>query len=62
MEEDSKYDDPQLPLTATDLSRLRGEAIRRAWQEEDGGGLGVYMPAPTYATMCLRELTKQVRS
>ena len=56
-----KYTDPNLPLAVTDLMTLRGEP------EPEGtpGGtrtavrLEFTLPSSTYATMCLRELTKQ---
>ena len=56
-----KYDDPQLPLTATDLSRLRGEPDPEGVVDgkRTAAVLEFTLPASTYATMCLRELTKQ---
>ena len=56
-----RYDDPQLPLAATDLGRMRGEPEPEG--VPDGARIAAVLeftlPASTYATMCLRELTKQ---
>ena len=56
-----QYEDPTLPLAPTDLTRLRGEPDPTG---EPGGSrtaarLEFTLPPSTYATMCLRELTKQ---
>jgi len=56
-----KYDDPTTSLAPTDLSRLRG--LPDPTGEPDGERTAVrlefQLPPSTYATMCLRELTKQ---
>ena len=56
-----RYDDPHLPLAPTDLSVLRGEPEPEgvAGGERMAARLEFTLPASTYATMCLRELTKQ---
>ena len=56
-----RYDDPQLPLAPTDLGILRGEPEPEgvAGGERMAARLEFTLPASTYATMCLRELTKQ---
>ncbi|KAL1503112.1 hypothetical protein AB1Y20_011175 [Prymnesium parvum] len=56
-----RYNDPTLPLAATDLAKLRGEPEPAG---EAGGKwvacrLEFTLPPSSYATMCLRELTKQ---
>ena len=56
-----RYDDASLPLAATDLTDLRGEAAPKG--TPDGKRTAVRLSftllPSSYATMCLRELTKQ---
>ena len=56
-----RYSDPTAPLALTDLARLRGEPEPAG--EPDGARtalrLTFTLPSSTYATMLLRELTKQ---
>ncbi|EOD17688.1 hypothetical protein EMIHUDRAFT_243837 [Emiliania huxleyi CCMP1516] len=56
-----RYTDPRVPLARTDLARLRGDPEPQG--VADGPRLAVVLrftlPPSTYATMLLRELTKQ---
>ena len=56
-----QYDDPTAPLAPTDLTRMRGEPDPTgvAGGRLTAARLEFTLPPSTYATMCLRELTKQ---
>jgi tRNA pseudouridine13 synthase len=56
-----RYDDPTEPLVQTDVARLRGEPPRprKASGERTALIICFTLPASSYATMLIRELTKQ---
>ena len=56
-----RYDDPTEPLVQTDIARLRGEPPRpcKASGERTALIICFTLPASSYATMLIRELTKQ---
>lgn len=56
-----RYDDPTLPLTLSDAERLEGKSEPMSLEKGASAALRIEfsLPASTYATMLLREVTKE---